>query len=411
MTALLDITDPDVYVQAVPHATFRHLRDHDPVSWWEEPEGSGFWAVTRYDHILQVSRNPRLFSSARGIRLEDMKPDELEARKTMMEMDPPEHTDYRRMVQPPFSRREVESYEEALRLIARQTIAEVEGQAEFDFVEWLARRLPMKMLGKMLGIPDADGPWLVRAGDALLGNSDPEFTEAVVGLTNTDAYRLLPFRSPVSLQLFDYAAEQAKLRRHKPSDDVITRLLQPKRDGEPLSELEFKNFFTLLVAAGNDTTRYTMTAGLLALLENPASLQALRQHPEWMDSAVEEMLRWGSVTMHFRRTVMEDTELGGRRLKAGQKLLIWYISGDFDERQFAEPFTFDLRRDPNDHLAFGLKTPHKCLGEHLARLEIKVLFEELLPRLTSIALNGPPERLRSNFISGIKRLPLRVGWK
>jgi hypothetical protein len=405
-----DITNPDVYVQGVPHATFKRLRDEDPVSWWNEKDGRGFWAVTRYEDILTVSKNPKVFSSAKGIRLEDMKPDELEARKTMMELDPPEHTDYRRMVQPPFSRREVESYEEALRLIARQTIDEVKGQSEFDFVEWLARRVPMRMLGKMLGIKDEDGPWLVRAGDALIGNSDPEFTDAPVGLSDTDSYRLLPFRSPVSLKLFEYAEEIAKQRREHPTDDVISRLLQPKRDGQPLSELEFKNFFTLLVAAGNDTTRYTLAAGLEALLSNPEQLEKLRQHPELMDSAVEEMLRWGSVTMHFRRTALQNTELHGQAIKAGDKVLIWYISGDYDERQFAKPFVFDIIRNPNEHLAFGLKSPHKCLGEHLARLEIKVLFEEFLPRLSDIRLNGSVDRLRSNFISGIKRLPVKVSW-
>jgi hypothetical protein len=406
----LDITDPDVYVQGIPHATFERLREQDPVSWWDEAQGRGFWAVTRYDDIVEVSRQPQLFTTTKGIRLEEMLPDELKARTTMMELDPPEHTHYRRMVQPPFSRREVESYEEGLRQIARQTIAEIEGQGQFDFVEWLARRLPMKMLGKMLGIPDTDGPWLVKAGDALIGNSDPEFTDAPVGLSNTDAYRLLPFRSPVSLKLFEYAETQAKLRRKKPGDDVISRLLQPKRDGEPLSELEFKNFFTLLVAAGNDTTRYTMAAGMLALLQNPESLDHLRSNASLMDSAVEEMLRWSSTTMHFRRTATADYTLSGRTIRAGDKVLIWYLSGDYDPRQFAQPYVFDIRRNPNEHLAFGLKTPHKCLGEHLARLEIKVLFEELLPKLSSISLGGNPERLRSNFISGIKRLPLRVTW-
>jgi cytochrome P450 len=405
-----NITDPDVYVHGVPHATFRRLRDHDPVSWWNEPDGRGFWAVTRYHDILEVSRHPHVFSSAKGIRLEDMKPDELEARKTMMELDPPEHTNYRRMVQTPFSNREVESYEEGLRLMARAVIEEVHGLERFDFVELMARQVPMRMLGKLLGVPDEDGPWLVRRGDALIGNADPEFTEHVVDKTDTDAYRLLPFRSPVSLELFEYAAEQARLRRESPKDDVISRLLQPKRDETPLSELEFKNFFTLLVAAGNDTTRYTMTAGLHALLEHPDQLEMLRAQPELLSSATEEMLRWGSVTMNFRRTATGDTVLNGQQIRAGDKVVIYYISGDFDERAFADPFAFDIRRTPNDHLAFGLKSPHKCLGEHLARLEIRVLFEELLPKLSSIKMDGPVERLRSNFISGIKHLPVTVSW-
>jgi cytochrome P450 len=297
-----------------------------------------------------------------------------------------------------------------LRLMARECIAETRGKDAFDFVELLARQLPMRMLGKMLGIPDKDGPWLVKQGDALIGNTDPEFTQHPVDLVDTKDYRLLPFRSPVSVDLFKYAEEQAKLRRGDLKDDVISRLLQPKRDGEPLSELEFKNFFTLLVAAGNDTTRYTMTAGMLALLENPDQLAELRDNPSLTDNAVEEILRWGTVTMHFRRTATRDVELNGKQIKANDKIIIWYISGDYDEREFIDPFKFDIQRNPNEHLAFGLKTPHKCLGEHLARVEIKVLFEELLPLLSSVKLNGKVERLRSNFISGIKRLPLQVSW-
>jgi cytochrome P450 len=408
--AFADITNPEAYRQGVPHATFKRLRDEDPVSWWDETDGSGFWAVTRYDDLLHVSHKPRLFSTSRGIRLEDMDEEELVARRTLMEMDPPEHTTYRRLVQPPFLPREVAAYEEAIRLLARAVINEVQGQSEFDFVVRIARQLPMRMLGKMLGVPDSDGLWLVKKGDALIGNTDPEFTSHPVGLVDTAAYRLMPFRSPVSQELFAYAAEQARLRRQHPADDVISLLLQPKRDGEPLSEHEFKNFFTLLVAAGNDTTRYTMAAGMLALLEHPAQLAELRDNPVLMPTAVEEILRWGTVTMHFRRTALEDTELRGRQIKAGDKVIIWFISANYDERQFPNPYHFDIKRAPNKHVAFGLKSPHKCLGEHLARVEIQVLFEELLPRLADVRLNGPVERLRSNFIAGIKHLPLKVSW-
>ncbi|NJN99781.1 MAG: cytochrome P450 [Anaerolineales bacterium] len=252
--AFADITDPETYLNGVPHATFKRLRDEEPVSWWDEKEGSGFWAVTRYDDLLHVSHNPRLFSSAQGIRLEEMDAEELVARQTLMEMDPPEHTAYRRLVQAPFLPREVAAYENAIRLLARAMIDEIRGQSEFDFVEAIARQLPMRMLGKLLGVPDSDGPWLVSRGDALIGNTDPEFTSHPVDLVDTNAYRLLPFRSPVSQELFDYAAEQARQRREQPTDDVISMLLLPKRDGEPLSEHEFKNFFALMVAAGNDTT-------------------------------------------------------------------------------------------------------------------------------------------------------------
>ena len=406
-----DIVDPEIYVHGVPHATFQRLRDEDPVSWWHEKNGSGFWAITRYADILTASHNTQVFSSARGIRLEEMSEEELRARRTMMEMDPPEHTNYRRMVQPPFSNREVMAVEEGIRLLARAVVEGLYGRSEFDFVDAIARQLPMRMLGKMLGIPDSDGPWLVNKGDALIGNTDPEFTTHPVGLVDTDQYRLMPFRSPVSEELFAYAAEQARIRRERPTDDVISLLLRPKRDGEPLSEHEFKNFFTLLVAAGNDTTRYSMAAGLHALIERrPDQLTELRENPALIATATEEILRWGTVTMHFRRTATRDTELRGRRIKAGDKVLLWFISGDYDERQFRDPYRFDIRRSPNDHLAFGLKSPHKCIGEHLARVEIRVLLEELLPRIADIRLNGPVERLRSNFISGIKHLPVKVSW-
>jgi len=405
-----NIADPDVYVRGVPHRTFQRLRDEAPVSWWAEADGSGFWAIARYDDIVHASHNSKIFSSSRGIRLEQMTDEELHARRSMMEMDPPEHTTYRRIVQPPFSHREVSAAESGIRLLARSVIEDVRGTERFDFVDAIARKLPMRMLGKMLGIPDEDGPWLVRQGDALIGNTDPEFTTHPVGLVDTDAYRLMPFRSPVSSTLFAYAEEQARLRRAHPGDDVISMLLKPKRDGEPLSEHEFKNFFTLLVAAGNDTTRYTMAAGMLALIERPEQMAMLREDSSLLESATEEILRWGTVTMHFRRTALVDTELAGSRIRQGDKVLLWFISGDYDERQFRDPFRFDIRRSPNDHLAFGLKSPHKCIGEHLARVEIRVLLEELLPRLASVGLNGPIERLRSNFIAGIKHLPLKVCW-
>ena len=404
-----DILDPDVYVGGVPHATFARLRDDDPVSWWPERDGPGLWAVTRYDDILAVSQS-RAFSSARGIRIEDMRPDELAARRTLMELDPPEHTAYRRLVQPPFSFREIAAYEAGLRQITRSLIETLRPRTTFDIVGTLARELPMRVLGRMLGVPDGDGPWLVSRGDALIGNTDPEFTDTPVDVADTEAYRLLPFRSPVSLELFEYAAEQARQRRDAPRDDVISLLLRPKMDGAPLSDDEFKNFFTLLVAAGNDTTRYSIAAGLVALIEHPSVLAELRDDLSRVPGAVEEMLRWGTVTMHFRRTATQDTMLGGRTIRAGDKVLMWYIAGDFDERHFASPHTFDIRRTPNDHLAFGLRSPHKCLGEHLARLEMRVLFEELLPRLADVRLDGPIERLRSNFIAGIKRLPVRVVW-
>ena len=411
-----DIADPDTYVAGVPHATFLRLRRSDPVSWWGEDHagGRGFWAVARHGDLLTVSRDVGGFSSARGIRLEEMDEEETEARRTMMELDPPAHTAYRRLVSKPFSRREVYAYETAIRGLARSVVdSALAGPATFDFVDRIAKQLPMRMLGALLGVPESDGPWLVEQGDALLGNTDPEFTTHPVGLVDTEEFRLMPFRSPAGVELFRYAQEQARVRREQPTDDVISDLLRPKVDGEELSDQEFNNFFTLLVAAGNDTTRYTMTGGMKALIERPASMEMLREaiargDGEFVTAAVEEVLRWASVTMHFRRTATADRELGGRTIKAGDKVLIWFVSADYDEDVFADPFTFDLQRDPNPQVAFGLQSPHLCLGAQLARLEIKVLFEELLPRLADVRVTGPIDRLRSNFIAGIKRLPIEI---
>ncbi len=409
-----DITDPDTYVRGVPYATFERLREHDPVSWWEEHDGgSGFWAVTRYDDLLQVSRQVETFSSAQGITLEEVSGDDFEARRNMLEYDPPEHTRYRRLVSKPFSRREVYAYEHAIRLLARNVVEEaLAGPDTFDFVDRVAKQLPMRMLGRLLGVPDEDGPWLVERGDALLGNLDPEFTEHPVGLVDTDEFKHIPFRSPAALDLYRYAERQAAQRREHPTDDVISDLLAPTIDGEQLTEREFKNFFVLLVSAGNDTTRYTMAAGMKALIEHPDQLAELRDSighdPSVMERAVEEILRWATVTMHFRRTATRDVELRGSRIRAGDKVVIWFVSADFDRGQFPEPYRFDIHRTPNDHVAFGRMSPHLCLGAQLARMELKVLFEELLPRLADVRAAGPVDRLRSNFIAGMKRLPVTV---
>jgi len=409
-----DITDPDTYVRGVPHATFARLRRDEPVSWWPERDGGrGFWAVTRYADLLRVSRDVTTFSSAQGIRLEEMSAEETAARRTMMELDPPDHTAYRRLVSKPFSRREVYAYEHAIRLLARAVVDRaLDLGPRIDFVEEIAKQLPMRMLGALLGVPETDGPWLVEKGDALLGNTDPDFTSHPVGLVDTDEFRLMPFRSPAGFELFRYAQEQAARRRSSPTDDVISDLLRPKIDGEVLTDHEFNNFFTLLVAAGNDTTRYTMTAGLKALIEHPDQLDELRgavgTESPLVSSAVEEILRWATVTMHFRRTATCDVELDRSAISAGDKVVIWYISADYDEGTFADPLRFDIHREPNPHVAFGLMSPHLCLGAQLARMEIKVLLEELLPRIARAEVAGPIDRLRSNFISGIKRMTVEL---
>ncbi|MCH1435218.1 MAG: cytochrome P450 [Acidimicrobiales bacterium] len=403
-----DITSHDTYTRGVPHATFARLRCDDPVHWTPEADGSGFWSIVGYRDALAVSRDVATFTSAEGIRLEEMDAEENEARKTLMEMDPPEHTRYRRLVNKGFTRRTIESYEEPIRALAAEVVERALQDDRFDFVHAIAEELPMRMLGTLLGTTEEHGRQLVAWGDALLGNTDPDFTDFPVDLVDTDEFRMVPFRSPAAIEIFQFAQEQASDRRACPRDDIITQLLQPAADGVPLTDREFNNFFTLLVAAGNDTTRYSMTHGMWTFMNHPELWEALRARPELMESGVEEVLRTSAVTMHFRRTATRDVVFGGKPIKAGDKVVMWLNSANHDDEGFPNPWRFDLAREKNDHMAFGRNGPHLCLGAWLARMELRLVFEELLKRVDRLELNGDIQHLRSNFIAGIKTMPVRV---
>ena len=404
-----DLASHDTFVRSVPYATFARLRREDPVAWVEEGDGQGFWAVTRHDDVSTVSRDFRTFTASRGIRIEQMSPDELEARRTMMEFDPPEHARLRRLVQPGFTPKVVATYETAFRILAGQVLDAVLPLAEFDFVTEIARELPIRLLCRLLGVPESDAGRLVGWGDQMISNADPEYTPVVIDKMDTGEYRLLPFRSPAALEVFRYAEEMALERRHHPADDIITSLLTAEPDGRPLTDLEFKNFFTLMMVAGNETTRHTISHGLIFLLHHPEQMEQLRADPAGLSaSATEEILRASSVTMHFRRTATKGVEMRGRSIAPGDRVVMWYPSANHDEQVFDHPYSFDIRRRPNDHLTFGTGR-HVCLGASLARLEVRVVFEELLKRIASVELTGEPDRLRSNFINGIKHLPVRVG--
>ena len=406
---LADLASHDAFVDGVPHGTFAYLRREDPVAWFDEPDASGFWAVTRHADIVAVNRNYRQFSSRRGIRMEEMADDERAARLTMMEQDPPEHTRLRRFVNRGFARPLIETCEQRVRGIVVDVLDRALARGEFDCVAEIAKPLPLKMLANVLGVTEEDGAWLAEKGDQMIANSDPDFTDHVVDRVDTDAFRLMPFRSPAGAEVFEYAERQAEMRRREPQDDVISLLLEPLPDGTPLTELEFKNFFTLLISAGNDTTRYAIASSLHVLANRPELLEQLRHADarRW-SIAVEELLRWSSPTMHFRRTAVEDFEMHGRTIRAGDKLILWFISGDYDEAVFEDPWRVDLGRDPNPHMAFGRGGPHACLGMWLARLELRVVLQELVSRVRSIRQTGPEARLRSNFINGIKSLPVAV---
>ena len=404
------IVSHDTYTLGVPWDLFKRMRERGAPCWVEEEDGAGFWALTRHAHVFQASSTPRDFSCARGIRLEELDDDELAARRTMMEYDGAEHARLRRLVGAGFSRKSIAIYEESVRELAGSVLDRALELGELDFVEEVSRELPIRMLCRILGVPEEDAGELVEWGDALISNADPEFSMAVVDQEDTEAFRLLPFRSPAARSVFEYASRIREERLRRPTDDIISAMLAEDAAGRPLTELEFQNFFLLLIVAGNETTRHTISHGLLALLDHPAAYDALSEaHGDraLFESATEEILRWTSVTMHFRRTLTRDLDLDGARMRRGDKTALWYIAANRDPDAFPEPDRFDIRRDPNPHLAFGAGR-HVCLGAWLARLEVRVTFDELFRRIRAVELTGPPDRLRSNFIHGVKHLPVRL---
>jgi cytochrome P450 len=405
-----DLSDHDSFLAGAPHNTFARLRRDDPLAWSEMKGGKGFWSVTRHHDILELNRNFELLSSARGIRMEDQTHEEYMARRTFQETDPPEHSRTRVLVSKAFSKPVVAQFESQIKEICDSIIDTAIEQGSFDAVKDVARQLPMRMLGRILGTPDSDLDWLVEKGDQLIANTDPEFTEHVVDQVDTDAYRFMPFRSPAGAELFDYAkAMMQEKQKRGDASGVLHFILQPDSHGNVISELEFRNFFCLLVAAGNDTTRYSIAASLYALANRPELMPQLRNGDGaiW-ETAPDEFIRWASPTMHFRRTATRDFELHGKQVRAGDKVLLWFVSANRDETAFETPFELNLKRTPNRHVSFGQGGPHVCLGMWLARLEVKILLQEWVKRVKSIEQTAQHEFLRSNFIGGIKRLPVRI---
>jgi cytochrome P450 len=342
------------------------------------------------------------------VTLEEQTEEEVEARASMIDMDPPNHSRLRRLVTKLFTRSAVAQYEGFVREQARLVLDRGLPKGEFDFVEEISRELPIRVLARIMGVPDEDLPMCVELGDAMIAQADPEYSRAVMDKEDTSEYRLLPFRSPAAVELMSYGHRLADERRAEPRDDLVTKLVQAELDGERLSEREFDNFFCLLIVAGNETTRHAITHGMRALADHPDQWRRLREDPGLMSLAAEEILRYGSPTMHFRRTAARDLELRGTSIREGDKVVVWFISGNYDDEVFPDAERFDVGRDPNPHMAFGSGGPHVCLGAHLARLEVRVMFEELVPRLSGLEITGPIERLRSNFINGIKHMPVRV---
>ena len=375
------------------------------MSWNEgDAETKGFWNLTRHADISLANRESLIFSSAQGIRLEDQNREEYLARRTFQETDQPEHSGVRRTVNPNFAKPTVAKFETVIRELASDICDKALAKPEFDAVDGIAKQLPMMMLGRILGVPDEDLGWLVEKGDALIGNSDPDFTDHVVDKMDTSAYRMMPFRSPAGVELYDYAEDLLHNRRAVAQEGILAKMMS---DEHGLKELDFKNFFCLLVAAGNDTTRYSIAMALNLLAHNPQLIAQLKTGQYW-DTCADEFVRLASPTMHFRRTATQDFDLHGKTIREGDKVLLWFISGSRDEEMFERPDECLLGRSPNRHLAFGQGGIHVCLGMHLAKLEVRIALEELVKRIDKFEAIEAPTWTRSNFICGVKKLQVRA---
>jgi cholest-4-en-3-one 26-monooxygenase len=392
----IDLADPDVFVAGTPHAWFRRLRDEAPVYFHEEPSGPGFWCITRYDDLKHVSRHPELFSSARGgTTLQDVPEADMPMlRAILLNMDPPQHVKFRRVVQRAFTARRVEAMRPAVRERARRIVGAVAEKGECELVADIAARLPLEVICDMMGVPDGDRAGLFELSNRLIGFDDPEFQTS-----ETDA-------KIASAEMFTYAFHRAAKVIANPGDDLVSRLLTAEVEGHRLSEVEFASFFLLLVIAGNETTRTVISWGVHTLIEHPAERRRLLRDPSLLPSAVEEILRFTPPVHYMRRTATQDTEVAGQPIPEGAKLALWYPSANRDERVFADPDRFDIARRPNPHLSFGIGE-HLCLGAHLARLELQEVFAALLRRIPDPELAAPPRRLRSNFVNGCKSMHLR----
>jgi cytochrome P450 len=315
----------------------------------------------------------------------------------------------RSVLQRQFGQSTINQYADFLRGLTAQTLDAALAKGSFDFVSDVSADFPINVLARLLDVPPEDNQKLINWGNRIIGNTDPEYADVLLESEESEKYRDLPFRSPASLEVFDYGRELARQRRGGHGTDLVSRLInETPRDGVPLSAQDFDNYFLLLVVAGNETTRHTISHSMLALIQHPEQLARLQEDPSLIPVAVEEFLRWASPVYHFRRTATRDVELGGKNIREGEKVVMWYASGNRDEKIFGNPYDFDVTRADNDHVTFGKGSPHLCLGNLLARTEIRIMFEELIPRLSSIRLTGDVPRVRSNFVNGIKKLPVEV---
>lgn len=403
--AEINLLDLDRFAShGAPHEWFRILRQRLPIAHHAEPNGPGFYVFSRYEDVVAIGKAHGRFSSdaARGaiFGLEEPTADRAELMQAagngqnMITMDPPAHARYRRLVNRGFTAKMINRMQDGIRGRVSLLVTEALGKGQLDFVEDLAARLPLDIIADLMGIPVSDRSMVFHWSNQLMGQDEPEFNSSPQDVLHA------------SRQFFSYAQELARQARGRPRDDVISKLVGADLDGDKLSDSDFNRFFELLVIAGNETTRNAITHGMLALIDHPEQYAQLHADPALCMNATEEIIRWASPVMYFRRNVAVDHEYNGVQFRSGDKVSIWYVSANRDETIFDEPDRFDITRASNPHVAFGGGGPHYCLGAHLARLELTTFFAELTKRVRQVELLGPPQFMRSNFVNGIKHLPV-----
>ena len=399
----LRLADPNTFAAGVPHDALAELRRTTPVAWQEMDGQPGFWAVLRHADVVTVARDPRTFSAEEGgVVIENLPPESLEMMRGMLlAMDPPRHVTYRKPLADTFKAKVIADLEPQIRAICKELMAEAAAAGPVvEFVHQVTAGLPTRVMGRLMGLPVEDWDLLHSLAERQTAGQDPDINPPGPDGAEAD------FSASIDMAM--YAIEfAAKRRAEPPREDLTTLILEGDFGGQPMSDLDFGSFFVQLVTAGNDTTKTMLSSGLLALLQHPDQLAALRADPALVPGAVEEMLRWANPLHYFRRTATVDTELNGTAIKAGDKVAMYYTSANRDEDVFDDPQRFDITRAHNPHLSFGI-AEHFCLGVHLARLEGRVFFQELLAAFPSIELAGEPVRLRSNLNNSFKKLPVRL---
>lgn len=401
---LTNIISGDYYQKnGYPHAEWTYMRRHQPVAHIEHPRTDPFWAVTKAADIMEISKQPRLWLNGPRLAVflleegEEALPPEALPLKHLLNMDPPEHGEYRAILSRYFTPRSVRALESEVSNITTQVLDDVMDRAECDFVTEISSKVPVAVIAEMLGVPRADWPRMFRWTNEIIGGGDPEFQR---GENPTDTF------AQARMEVFEYFSNLVAERQKHPTNDVTSIVANARINGAPLPMLELLSYLLLLVVAGNETTRNATTGGLLALIEHPDQFRRLKREPGIIKSAVEEIVRWTSPVIQFSRTATQDTMVRGQKIRAGEAVCLFYPSANRDEDVFEEPFKFDIGRNPNPHLAFGIGE-HFCLGSNLARLELEVIFRELAKRLERAELAGAVERLRSSFVGGIKHMPIR----